>query len=69
MKKPWWQSKTIWLAVLQALAGLVVIPTVSEKIGGALLAKSIIDVLLRVVTNAGVTATPDDPLTIRREGG
>ena len=49
------QSKTFWVAVLQALVGIVAIfATTYPTVGSLLIVKSIIDVILRVVTTTPV---------------
>jgi hypothetical protein len=55
--KKWYTSKTIWLAVLQGILGVVVatssqIPTV----GWLMLLKSAIDIMIRIVTEMPVSA-------------
>jgi len=50
--KVWYKSKVIWLAVLQAVIGLTMV--VSQQypgIGVILTIKSVLDVILRVVTD------------------
>jgi uncharacterized membrane protein len=50
------QSKTFWLAVIQAVIGIVVIfSSAYPAVGGLIVTKSILDVILRVVTNTAVT--------------
>ena len=54
--KSLFQSRTFWLAVLQAVAGIVVVfSTAYPTVGGLLVAKSIVDIILRVVTTQPVT--------------
>lgn len=54
MKKIY-KSKTFWIAVLQAVTGIaVVFSSTYPEIGGLILAKSILDVLLRVVTTTTI---------------
>lgn len=49
------QSKTFWIAVIQAVAGIVVVFSTSyPEIGGLILAKSVLDVLLRVATTTEI---------------
>lgn len=50
--KDWYKSKTVWVAVLQAVAGIVV-AFVAEypEVGGILVLKSSLDILLRVITS------------------
>jgi len=54
--KKWHQSKTIRLAILQALLGLLVaFGTEYPEAGGIVLAKSAVDVIIRAITTEGVT--------------
>lgn len=49
-------SKVFWLAVLQALVGIaVVFSTTYPQVGELILAKSILDVILRVLTTTPVS--------------
>lgn len=51
--KKWYQSKTIWLAILQGIFG-VVIALQNEamiSVGVALVIKSFLDGILRAITN------------------
>jgi len=44
-------SKTFWLAVLQAAAGIVVVfMGVYPSVGGLIIAKSVLDIVLRAFT-------------------
>lgn len=53
--KTFWQSKTFWLAVLQAVAGVIAVILTEnpqlEMVGGVAILKSVIDTLLRGVTS------------------
>ena len=53
-------SKTFWLAILQAVAGILAVvhpdPTMKAA-GGIAIAKSMVDVGLRMLTNQGVSLT------------
>jgi hypothetical protein len=54
--KPIWASKTLWLAVLQGVAGVVVVLQSSmPEVGGLVILKSAIDIMFRVVTTTKVT--------------
>lgn len=49
------KSKTVWIAILQAVAAVLLVveandPTL-QSVGGWLLAKSGLDILLRIATN------------------
>lgn len=59
--KPWWQSKTILLAVVQALAGVIAAafaadPALQVTGAGAVL-KSLYDIYLRFNTRTVITPT------------
>ena len=50
--KKWYQSKTITIAILQSLVAVIAIwSNAYPTVGGLLLAKSFVDIALRVVTN------------------
>lgn len=50
--KPWYESKVIWLAVLQMIAGIVVVLiTKYPAVGWITVAKSIIDIMIRFATD------------------
>jgi hypothetical protein len=52
------QSKTFWIATIQAVIGIIAVFTASypelQAIGGIAVAKSLLDVLLRYVTVAPI---------------
>lgn len=49
------KSKTFWIAVIQAVIGIVVVfSDAYPAIGGLLIAKSVLDVILRTVTTTRV---------------
>lgn len=53
--KKWYLSRTVWLAVIQGIAGVIsVIAVENPTIGGILITKSVIDILLRFVTSYGI---------------
>jgi uncharacterized membrane protein len=56
--KEWWLSRTIWVAVAQAVLGIIgaiLVANPEIKIaGGLLMIKSIIDILLRLDTNRAI---------------
>lgn len=55
--KSLYSSKTFWLAVVQALIGVIVaFSTAYPALGGLVIAKSIADIILRIVTDTAVTA-------------
>jgi len=53
--KTFFQSKTIWLALVQAVAGgLVIFFTQMDLVGYAVIAKSVGDIVLRSVTESKI---------------
>jgi hypothetical protein len=53
--KPWYTSKTILLAIAQAIIGIVVVLETSYPgVGGLVMAKSAMDILLRFITDAPI---------------
>lgn len=53
--KPFWKSKTIWLAVLQGVLGIVVAFTTEyPMVGALLLLKSSLDMFIRVLTETPI---------------
>ena len=49
--KKWWLSKTLWLALIQGVAGIVtVLATDFPSLGWVAVAKSFVDVVLRLIT-------------------
>lgn len=53
--KNWYQSKTLWIAIIQGVLGvLAVVTTQYPELGGALVAKSILDFTLRFMTEKPV---------------
>lgn len=53
--KDWWTSKTLWLAVIQfVIGGLVVLGNQYPEVGGFLMAKSFLDMVLRFMTTEPV---------------
>ncbi len=58
--KPWWQSKTIWAGVLEAIIGIAgVISQAYPEAGWAVIAVGIATVILRVITSAKLTTSDD----------
>jgi hypothetical protein len=50
------QSKTFWLALVQAVAGVIVVFSTSfPQVGWLVIAKSVVDVILRVYTSQPVS--------------
>jgi hypothetical protein len=53
--KPWYTSKTIWIAILQAAAGVVAAfftyDPALQTVGAVAIVKSVIDIVLRLVTS------------------
>lgn len=49
--KPWWKSKTLWVAVIQGIIGiLVVLISQHPELGWLMVAKSVLDSFLRYIT-------------------
>jgi hypothetical protein len=49
------KSKTFWLAILQAIAGaIVVFGTAYPTVGWFVIAKSLVDITLRYLTNTAI---------------
>jgi len=49
-------SKVFWLAFIQGLVGMVVIfQTTYPEIGGLLIAKTVLDIILRTITETKIT--------------
>lgn len=54
MKNPL-KSKTIWLAVIQGVLGVIVaVSTTYPELGGIMILKSMLDIILRVITTMPV---------------
>ena len=54
-KKEWWQSKTVWIALLNGALGVVVtLKEVDVNPGGLLLIEAGLMLALRVVTTKGL---------------
>lgn len=50
-KKQLWKSKTLWVAILQGALGIVmVLQTEMPEVGGLLLLKAALDMILRALT-------------------
>ena len=53
--KSLFKSKVFWLAVAQAIAGVVVVfQSAYPEVGGLLVAKSLVDIVLRLITTIQV---------------
>ena len=53
--KPIYQSKTFWLAVAQAVAGIITIfASTYDSVGWLIIAKSAVDTYMRYVTTTAV---------------
>lgn len=49
--KRWYESRTIWLAILQGVSGIIIaLNTQYPELGGLLVAKAIVDVVIRITT-------------------
>lgn len=57
--KEWYKSRTLWLAVIQGIAGIVIAWQVEFPVadlgGYTLILKSMIDILLRLKTDERIT--------------
>lgn len=50
------QSKVFWVAVIQAISGIVIVfSSAYPTVGGLIIAKSVIDILLRFATTVPVS--------------
>ena len=50
--KNWFNSRTVWLAVIQfVIGGLVVIQAQYPELGFIVMVKSVLDMLLRILTD------------------
>lgn len=55
--KNWWQSKTIWLAAIQLAVGFtLVFQTQYPELGWIVTLKSLLDVLLRFLTDKPIVS-------------
>lgn len=53
--KNWYQSKTIWLAIVQAAIALVMVfSDANPTVAGWIMAKSVLDILLRYITSGSI---------------
>lgn len=53
--KIWYKSKVVWLAIIQAIIGVVVVlGTQYPEIGYVAIGKSVLDILLRLITELPV---------------
>lgn len=51
-KKSWYKSKIIWIAIIQAIIGVVVIfMTQFPEVGAIAIAKSVLDIVVRLITD------------------
>lgn len=56
MQKPWYKSKTIIVALLQAIGGIIVaFMTEYPQFGALAIVKSVVDISLRFVTESSVS--------------
>ena len=55
MNKNWFESKTLWVAILQfVVGGLAVTGTNHPDMGWILMIKSVLDFILRLQTDTGI---------------
>ena len=53
--KPWYKSKTIWIAILQGIVGIAVaVATEYQGLGYLMVVKSIVDVIVRYMTTESI---------------
>lgn len=56
--KKWYKSKTVWIAILQAIAGIILLIATeypdAEIIASAMMVKSVLDIIVRGLTSATV---------------
>lgn len=53
--KIWYKSKVVWLAIIQAIIGVVVVLGAQyPEIGYVAIGKSVLDILLRLITELPV---------------
>lgn len=59
--KPWYYSSTLWIAVAQALVGVIVAFTSAnpalDSVAGIAILKSVLDVFLRLNTTTAISGT------------
>jgi hypothetical protein len=54
--KHWYQSKTIWIAILQGIAGIMVaVATEYQGLGSLMIVKSIVDIIIRYITTESIS--------------
>ena len=53
--KPWYESKQLWIGVLEVSGGVATALAGELALGGALTLSGVLKVILRVVTNRPVT--------------
>ena len=55
--KPFWQSKTVWVAILTFLTGgFMAISSQYPSLGWAVMGKAILDILLRILTEQPISS-------------
>jgi len=53
--KSWYRSKSIWIAILQGIGGIMVaVGTEYDQVGGFLVLKSLLDIIVRGITDAPI---------------
>lgn len=53
--KPFWKSKTVWIAVLQGVAGVAIaVATNYDAMGVVMVLKTLVDISLRCVTSEAI---------------
>ena len=54
ISKPWWTSRTVWIAVLTILGGMITALAGELQAGGAITAIGIMNIILRVITTTAI---------------
>jgi hypothetical protein len=50
-----WRSKTVWVAIAQAVGGVAVaVLTEMDMMGAVLVVKSVVDIILRLITTQAI---------------
>jgi hypothetical protein len=61
--KPWYASLTLWIAVAQGVAGILAVLLMQHpEIGMLVVAKSIVDIFIRLSTSQPIAGSPRSEL-------
>jgi len=52
MEKKWYQSRTIWIGILETLAGILTAIAGELSVGGVLTISGIVKIILRTITTS-----------------